>query len=120
MQKNLLFSIQLVHRPKCMMHSNAHLSCKGVIIACRLSTSHNMVISPLGLLAALSGGSVQLLCVLVDHTQLSQAGLTLHKYRSVAKITKQWLKLALFLQLISVDKGKRLKVDLNGMSGSSG
>lgn len=31
--------------------------------------------------------------------------------------TKQWLKLPLFL--ISVDKGKRLKVDLNRMSGNN-
>lgn len=73
MQKTLLFSVQFMDRPKCMMQSNAHLSCKGIIVAFRLSTLHNIGISPLSLLVALSGGSDQLLCVLVDHTQLSQA-----------------------------------------------
>jgi len=44
-----------------------------MIIICRLPALYDMGISPLSLLIALSGGSGQLLFVLVDHKQLSQA-----------------------------------------------
>lgn len=92
-----------------MMLSNAHLPCKGMIITCRLPTLYDMGITPLSLLVALSGGSDQLIFVLVDDKQLSQARLTKRKNSLVAKPAKQWLKLTLFLQFISMDKKKRLK-----------